>query len=69
MPDNYELSLVRLNSLYRRLQREPALLKEYNSIILDQIENNIVEKVDKMDIPEPGEVYFIPHQAVIRRRP
>ena len=53
-----------LNSLYRRLQREPALLKEYNSIILDQIENNIVEK----DIPEPGEVYFIPHQAVIRKQ-
>ena len=68
LPDNYELSLVRLNSLYRWLQREPALLKEYNSIILDQIENNIVEKVDKMDIPEPGEVYFIPHQVVIRKQ-
>ena len=66
--DNYELSLVRLNSLYRRLQREPALLKEYNSIIPDQIENNIIEKVDKIDIPQPGEVYFIPHQAVIRKQ-
>ena len=27
----------------------------------------IVERVNETDVPEPGEVYFIPHQAVIRK--
>ena len=43
LPDNYELSLVCLNSLYKRLQREPPLLNDYNEIIKEQINDGIVE--------------------------
>ena len=67
LPDNYELSLVHLNSLYKRLQREPPLLNDYNEIIKEQINDGIVERVTETDVPEPGEVYFIPHQAVIQK--
>ena len=67
LPDNYELSLVGLNSLYKRLQREPPLLNDYNEIIKEQINDGTVERVNETDVPEPGEVYFIPHQVVIRK--
>ena len=52
IPDNYEFSLARLNSLVKRLRKEPSLLRDYNQI----------------KIPEPGAVYYIPHQAVIRKQ-
>ena len=67
LPGNYELSLVHLNSLYKRMQREPTLLNDYNEIIKEQINDGIVERVNETDVLEPSEVYFIPHQAVIRK--
>ena len=31
------------------------------------MKDGIVERVNETDVPEPGEVYFIPHQAVVRK--
>lgn len=42
-PDNYELSLKRLESL---LRQDPATFKEYDNIIREQITRGIIEKVD-----------------------
>ena len=58
---------MRLNSLYKRLQREPPLLNDYDEIIKEQINDGIAERVNETDVPELGENYFIPHQAVIRK--
>ena len=41
LPDNYELSLKRLKSLIRRLQQDPDILKEYHSVIQDQLRKGI----------------------------
>lgn len=67
LPDNYELSKRRLNSLLSRLRKEPDVLKEYDSVIRDQIDRGIVEVVDKETRPESNRIHYIPHHAVIRR--
>lgn len=66
LPDNYELSLSRLNSLVKRLQKEPDIFREYNQIIKEQLESGIIERVSNSDRDEPGNIHYLPHQAVIR---
>ena len=66
LPDNYGLSLKRLQGLLRRLKQTPAILQEYDAIIRDQLSKGIVEKVNhSTDIP--GKTHYLPHHAVIRR--
>lgn len=43
LPDNYNLSLKRLHGVSRRLNQDPDVLREYDSIIKDQIQRDIVE--------------------------
>lgn len=50
-----------------RLSKEPDILKEYESVIRDQIESGIVEVVDKEAKPEANRIHYIPHHAVIGR--
>ena len=38
LPDNYKLNLVRLNSIVKRLKRDPGTVKEYNRIIEEQLD-------------------------------
>lgn len=67
LPDNYQLSHKRLWNLRERLQREPEVLQEYDSVIKDQLSKGIVEIVGNEDVGELGKVHYIPHHAVIRR--
>ena len=60
LPDNYELSETRLRGLMRRLKQDPQVLKEYDTVIREQINNGIVEIVEE---PWKGELttsYIIP---------
>ena len=73
LPDNYELCLRRLWGLIRRLRQNPEVLKEYDSIIQNQIKQGIVEPVEPMDkvanisVRETVErIHYLPHNAVIR---
>ena len=45
LPENYELCVNRLHSLYRRLQRDPELLEAYDGVIREQLQNEIIEEV------------------------
>lgn len=67
LPDNCELSLKRLKSLIRCLQQDPDILKEYHSVIRDQLRKGIVEMVEEPHISESGKVHYLPHHAVIRK--
>ena len=49
LPDNYDLIFAMLNSLLRRLRKEPSILKEYDQIIQDQLSNGIKERVDERE--------------------
>ena len=65
LPDNYQLSLRRLQGLLRRLRQTPAILQEYDDIIRDQIRKGIVQVVTN-STPTSDRVHYLPHHAVIR---
>ena len=66
LPNNYNLSLNRLHSLLQRLKRTPAIFREYDAIIRDQLSKGIVERVNH-STNVLGKVHYLPHHAVIRR--
>lgn len=45
LPNNYNLSLKRLNGLLRRLKQEPEVLAEYDAVIKMQLQQGIIEPV------------------------
>ena len=67
LPDNYELSIKRLSNLLKRLNQDPEVLKEYDSVIKEQLKNGIVEVVEKPSDGVVGKTHYLPHHAVIRR--
>ena len=66
LPNNYELSRRRLLGLLQRLKREPMILREYDTIIRDQLQRGIVEVVDD-SVDTAGNTHYLPHHAVIRQ--
>ena len=67
LPDKYSNILSRLRSSISRFKKTPELFKEYDDVIKKQEENNIIEMVtDEHKPSNPGEVHYLPHQAVIR---
>ena len=52
--------------LLRRLKQEPEVLREYNSIIRDQLAKGIVEVIADQDDTQT-KVHYLPHHGVIRR--
>ena len=66
LPDNYESSKNRLTALIYRLQQKPDVLKSYDDVIQDQLENGVIEKVNREESPAPSKVYYLPHREVIR---
>ena len=71
LPNDFQLSLDRLNSLYSRLEKDPEILAEYTPIIDEQIKLGIVEYVPEekqtREFIEQNNVQFLPHFAVIRK--
>lgn len=63
LPTNKQGSLRRLSSLTRKLQRS-NLTGEYDGIIREQLQNNVVEVAP---VEVVGKEFYIPHKAVIRQ--
>ena len=66
LPDNFQVSKSRLNSLLRRLKSRPGMLEHYNEVIQDQLDKNIIEVVEEEPAPEVGKVHYLPHHEVVR---
>ena len=66
LPDNYELSLRRLNNLFKRLKRTPDLLMKYDSVIREQLELGVVVPVGDGE-GGANRVHYMPHHAVVRQ--
>ena len=64
LPTNQRTGIVCLRNQVRKLQKTPALLKEYDKIIRDQLAAGIVEKVPAVDLAR--NVHYLPHHAVVR---
>lgn len=65
LPDNYVLCKRRLNGLLKRLSQNPEHLKQYDSVIRDQLEQGIVEVVDPT-AHEVGRLHYLPHHGVFQ---
>ena len=63
--DNYDLSLKRLVGLLKRLRQSPEILRQYDTVIREQIERGIVEFVDTQTHTH-NPVHYLPHHAVLR---
>ena len=66
LPDNYQLSLKRLQGLLCRLKQDPAILREYDSTIKDQLKKGITEAVQERE-PSAEREHYLPHHAVVRQ--
>lgn len=65
--DNYEVAVSRLNSVLKRLKRNPELLAEYNRIINKQSSKGIISEVDPNAEIKVGRLHYLPHYPVIRK--
>ena len=68
IPDNYELSRKRLQSLLRRLRQTPSIFQGYDSVIQKQVELGIVQPVSESDVGVMGQVHYLPHHAVVKEQ-
>lgn len=61
---NYHLVLGRFRSMLHKLKKSPMLLRQYNEIIQEQLNREIMEKVT--DTSVVGLIkHYIPHHPVI----
>ena len=68
LPDNYEVAVSRLNSVLKRLKRNPELLAECNRIIEEQSSSKgIISEVDPNAEIWVGRLNYLPHHSVIRK--
>ena len=65
LPDNYQLSLRRLQGLLLRLQKDKDVFTTYDSIIKNQIQEGVAERVKPSE--NAVRVHYLPHYGVIRR--
>ena len=65
LTSNFPNSLGRMKGQIKRLKKEPEVLAEYDSIIRQQVESGVIERVTSLE--KKGQVHYLPHQGVIRR--
>jgi len=63
-PDNFQLSLKRLKGLLYRLKQTPNILKQYDSIIRDQIKAGIFELAPDT-MTTSNLCHYLPHHVVV----
>ena len=73
-PHNYDLCQRRLQGLLRHLRHNPTLIREYDSIIQNQLQQGIVDPVDQSirtdesNNETPRRIHYLPHHGVIRQQ-
>ncbi|XP_047142930.1 uncharacterized protein LOC124817160 [Hydra vulgaris] len=64
LSDNFDLCIKRFKCLQKKLSKDDSLLKLYNDIFKEQLQNSIIERVvdkNKFEI-----VHYLPQQPVLR---
>ena len=63
LPSDYEMCKGRLISLFCKLRKNPELLRQYDSIFREQLNENIIERVS---LEDNEDAHYLPHFGVIR---
>ena len=66
IPDNYTAASRRLTTVIKKLKDQPEILKQYDHVIKEQLQSGVVELVPQDEIPQPGNVHYLPHRGVVR---
>jgi len=66
LENNKPGSLARLRTLTKKLKNTPETFQSYDAVIKDQLENDIIEKVNETESVKQNE-FYLPHRAVIRK--
>lgn len=61
--DNYGLCFGKLKTLVKRLRTDKLLFNQYNEVILEQMQSNIIEVTPNMN--QGGVIYYLPHHEVL----
>ena len=64
LSENVDLAMGRLRSLICRLKSDVTLLEKYNCIIQQQLQDGIIEVVDKLVVSDTRK-YYLPHHPII----
>ena len=64
IPDNFNMAWRRLESVYQKYSKTPAIFSQYKTSIEDQLAQRIVEEVP-FEERDTKEAHYLPHQAVI----
>ena len=67
LPDNYSMCKRHLDLLFKKLDNNPDLLREYDAIINDQEKRCVIEKVHKDQESPFGKTNYLPHHPVVRQ--
>ncbi|KAG8186882.1 hypothetical protein JTE90_023771 [Oedothorax gibbosus] len=68
LPNNFEVSKRRLNSLVSRFRRDPVLYENYKSVFEEQLMSGVIEQVDITKDDLVDRIYYAPHHPVIREK-
>ena len=66
MDDARDVAMTRLESLSKRLQRNKALLNEYQRVINEYLENGIAERIGTEESQPTNQVRYLPHHCVVK---
>ena len=68
LSDNYSNCQKRISVLSKKLSKNEKLLNDYNSIIKEQLSNNVIEKVpvDQNENINVGSIHYLPHRPVVK---
>ena len=64
--NNERLARIRLDSLSRRLRREPELGDRYHEALEEMVVEGVVEEVPACELAGPPLVYYMPHRLVVK---
>jgi len=64
LPENYQLAFGHLKTMLQKLVKSPALIKQHDDIIQEQLKRGIIEKVTS-NSEEGLTKHYIPHHPVI----
>ena len=66
LSDNYTNASRRLVTVIKKLKTQPEILEQYDQVITEQLESEVVEEVRQDQVLEPGNVHYPPHRGVVR---
>ena len=65
LPDNKGMAIKRLQATIAKLTQDSAIFHQYHDTIIQQLDQNIIEKVDESRHADGRVVHYLPHRAVL----